>query len=395
MVFATALRITQDAALAEDVTQEVFLSLARQRFDHIECMAAWLHRVAWVKARNVVASESRRRRREEAAAEFIHELNEATWDEIEPAVDEVLASLPEKIRTLLIEHYLEQRTQDEMAKRHGISQATVSRQLEGGLKLLRRGLKTRGVVGGACLEALLSSQPLIAAPSTLTASLGKLSISGIGTGSPASTVFVTSTFIAMTTTTKILLGSAAVATLAFFLVPKPDHPKPPLLAAASTVEPTREKAAGSVPEPKRYRPPPASGAVQRKTDDIIRRFRHKSLKELSDEPEIQDIHKRFFALINHPETQRQLGERLALLKDVSGLERGTIQIGGKGLDTPFSRAIIEAALADDRKLAEDVLFNQLDGAIFEFSIDPDQRESSDSVIITPSDKPFKSTSAED
>lgn len=238
MVFATARRITQDTALAEDVAQEVFLTLARQSCERIECLAAWLHRIAWVKAQNLVVSESRRRTRQEAAAEFIHHETEAAWSEIEPAVDEVLAELPEKARTLLIEHFLEQRTQTEIAKRHGMSQATVSRQLESGLNLLRSGLKARGVLCGAGLATLLSSQSLSAAPGTLTASVGKLSMTGIGTSSAASTTLFTTTLVTMTTSTKILLSAVAVAASLSLLVHQIKAPLPKPAVVTKPVAPS-------------------------------------------------------------------------------------------------------------------------------------------------------------
>ena len=81
MVFATARRITQDAALAEEVAQEVFLALARRGQDIRGSVAAWLHQVAKQKACNVIRGESRR---------------------------------------LLIGHYLERRTQADIARSCGI-----------------------------------------------------------------------------------------------------------------------------------------------------------------------------------------------------------------------------------------------------------------------------------
>lgn len=199
----------------------------------------------------------------------------------------------------------------------------------------------------------------------------------------------------MTTTTKTLIGSVAFACIAFLMVRQPEAKTRTIQAAAPTAKPTRENADESPPEPKRYRPPPASAEVRRKADDIIRRFGHKSIKDLGDEPEIQDFQKRFAALVSHPDTQRHFEERVATLKAFSGVEHGIIEVEDKSLDTPFSRALLEAALAGDRQLAEDVILNRLDGAIFEFGFDPTMRESSEGVIITPSHKPTQSTGIDD
>src|SRR6188508_36669 len=106
MVFSTAKRVTRDAALAEDVAQETFLELARN--GHVvESVAAWLHRVAWRKACDVVRSEVRRRYREKAAAEALPAAGESAWKDVEPLIDEVLEELPAPLRETLVEHFLE------------------------------------------------------------------------------------------------------------------------------------------------------------------------------------------------------------------------------------------------------------------------------------------------
>ncbi len=181
MVVATARRITQDAALAEEVAQEVFLTLARRSRDIRGSVAAWLHQVAKQKACNVIRGESRRRRYEQAAAPSLHPAPESTWEEIEPLVDEALTELPEPVRSLLIGHYLERRTQADIARRQGLSQSTVSRQLESGLQQLRDSLRRKGLVCGAGLGAqLLESAAAVAVSPGLTASLLKIGLSGIG-----------------------------------------------------------------------------------------------------------------------------------------------------------------------------------------------------------------------
>ncbi len=181
MVFATARRITQDAALAEEVAQEVFLTLARRGQDIRGSVAAWLHQVAKQKACNVIRGETRRRRKEQAAASSLHPAaTEGTWEEIEPLVDEALAGLPEPVRGLLIEHYLERRTQAAVARSRGLSQSTISRQLESGLQLLRDSLRRKGVICGLGLGSQLLAGSASAMPSALSASLLKMGLSGIG-----------------------------------------------------------------------------------------------------------------------------------------------------------------------------------------------------------------------
>lgn len=212
MVFATARRITQDAALAEEVVQEVFLTLARRDQDIRGSVAAWLHQVAKQKACNVIRGESRRRHYEQAAAPGLHTTPESTWAEIEPLVDEALAELPEPVRGLLIEHYLERRTQADIAKRLGLNQSTVSRQLESGLQLLRDSLRRKGVICGASLGALLlEGTAATTVPATLTASLLKMGLSGIGSQTAALASASTATTI---TALKLKVAAALLGVLA-------------------------------------------------------------------------------------------------------------------------------------------------------------------------------------
>ena len=237
MVHATALRVTRDAAEAQDVAQETFLELARKAGSITQSVAAWLHRVAWNRACDVVRRESTRKRFEEAMAEMWHTDHEATWPDIERHVDASLNELPNALREVLVLYFLEGRTQAEVARHLGKNQATVSRAIERGILAMREALRSRGVTAGAGLVALFTAQPAQAMPVAVQASLGKLSLTGIGTSST-----ITTTLITMTATTKALLvtGTIAAVALPFVLPPTEDKPapvRPPSVAKSSQAKP--------------------------------------------------------------------------------------------------------------------------------------------------------------
>lgn len=192
MVFATARRVTRDTALAEDVAQETFLELARNASAVTDSVGAWLHRVARRRACNAVRDAGTRRRYEADAilGAFEPVRTEATWEELEPLIDEVMDDLPDKLRAPLVEHFLEGRTQQEIAQRLEVSQSTVSRLLEAGVEELRVGLKRKDVAVGASLIVILAAQVPVAPPAALVASLGKLAVSGVGAGVAAKTAAV-------------------------------------------------------------------------------------------------------------------------------------------------------------------------------------------------------------
>lgn len=112
VVYRYAYGLTRDAALAEDVVQEVFLRL-HQHLDeaqHEGLLRAWLLRVTANVARNVLRGRSRAQTREEA---FVaQQQNDTAWldDELvrQSEIDEArraLAKLKEPLRScLLLKH---------------------------------------------------------------------------------------------------------------------------------------------------------------------------------------------------------------------------------------------------------------------------------------------------
>lgn len=68
-VYSAALRMVRDAHLAEDVTQGVFIALAKnaRQLAEYNVLSGWLHRTTQNLAANVVRSEVRRRIREQEA----------------------------------------------------------------------------------------------------------------------------------------------------------------------------------------------------------------------------------------------------------------------------------------------------------------------------------------
>lgn len=176
-VYSTALRILGDAQLAEDVTQGVFLALAKDA-GHLagrSCLAGWLHRTARNLAANTVRSESRRRTREQSAAAMNqHEVREAeaVWDQIAPHLDEALGDLGEVDREALISRYFHRKSAREIGTAMGFSEEAAQKRLTRAIERLRALLAARGVRVGACgLGLAISANAVHAAPSSLMASI--------------------------------------------------------------------------------------------------------------------------------------------------------------------------------------------------------------------------------
>jgi RNA polymerase sigma factor (sigma-70 family) len=389
MVHATALRVTRDAAAAQDVAQETFLELARKAGGITQSVAAWLHRVSWNRACDVVRRETARKRVEEAMAETWHTDREATWPDIEPHVDASLNELPNELRDVLVLYFLEGQTQAEVAQHLGRNQATVSRAIERGISAMREALRSRGVTAGAGLVALFTAQTAQAMPVAVQVSLGKLSLTGIGTSAaitPASSIFTT-TLITMTATTKTLLAIAATTALvAVPLIYQQQHKPAPVIAAKPAPRDSPVKTArladSSTPSISQNTKPELSQTARIKAEAFIRNHRGLSQDALLQSPEIAIFNENWQRLMNSfsPRDNQRMQDAQDTFVAINGKKSG-LNLTLRNVDDPASREMIEAAFSDDPAYVADWLLRKLDAATFETAISPGVSETSEGVKI--------------
>src|SRR5262249_32495808 len=130
--------------------QVTFMALARQaaRLKR-EPLAGWLHRVARRTALNTADSTRRRQKLEQQPLAAVRSTEgDVSRTEMQAVIDEGLANLPEKLRVPLVLRYLEEKTQEEVARILGCSRSVALRRLARGETLLRERLERRGLAGG-------------------------------------------------------------------------------------------------------------------------------------------------------------------------------------------------------------------------------------------------------
>ena len=143
MVFSLALRVTGEYGVAEEVAQDVFLELYRtgDRLESADHLRFWLRRVTVHRATDALR---RRSRTPDAGAEEWNELDSAgelaggLSPAAEARLDELLQSLPEAMRVVVVLRYQEDMPPDEIAALLRQPVATVKSNLGRGLHLMRR-----------------------------------------------------------------------------------------------------------------------------------------------------------------------------------------------------------------------------------------------------------------
>ncbi len=166
LVHGVCRRVLRNSHDVEDAFQATFLVLARDahRILRRRSIVSWLHGVAY--RTSLRAAESRHRRIR--LLQDVTMIEDSTLADVElrherQKLDEELAGLPEKYRTPLVLHYLEGKSNADIAKLLGLSVSNVEGRLKRGRKELKLRLTRCGIGLSAALAAVQWSQSLTAA----------------------------------------------------------------------------------------------------------------------------------------------------------------------------------------------------------------------------------------
>ncbi|HEY5914772.1 MAG TPA: sigma-70 family RNA polymerase sigma factor [Verrucomicrobiae bacterium] len=215
LVHSAAVRMVCDSRLAEDVTQNAFVELARNATKLCDrpVLSGWLHCTARNLAANVVRSEVRRRVREQEAVamnEVLSSTPEASWEEIAPHLDAALADLSEADRDAVLLRYFERKSAQQMAEVLGVSAEAAQKRVNRAVERLRDFFSRRGVsVGASGLVLALSANAVQSAPAALATAVSTAATLVGTTVVPAAAITATKA-IAMTTLQKALITGTVV-----------------------------------------------------------------------------------------------------------------------------------------------------------------------------------------
>ena len=215
LVYSTALRVVNgDSHLAQDVTQTVFIDLARKAGSLPDDVAlpGWLHRHTWYTATKAVRTERRRQSREQTAKEMraLDDNTRPEWEQVAPYLDESLNQLNPADRDALVLRFLKQQDLRSVGTALGISDDAAQKRVDRALEKLHVLLKHRGAtLSAAALGTALATQAVTAAPVGLAAS-----VTGTALASAAAGAGMTATIVKIMAMTKLKFGLLSLAVTA-------------------------------------------------------------------------------------------------------------------------------------------------------------------------------------
>ncbi|GEM_PF-6803908 len=183
-VYSAARRQLGDVHLAEDVTQAVFLMLARKARSLVGYgySGGWLLHAARYCAKEAKRDRARVARREKEAASMRKEaVEEAGWEEIAPELDAAVGKLGKADREAVLLRFYEERPLVEVGRALGISEEAARKRVDRAVEKLRGLLAKKGITGTtAGLSAVLVGNVVERMPEGLAEGIMK----AIGGGNP-------------------------------------------------------------------------------------------------------------------------------------------------------------------------------------------------------------------
>jgi RNA polymerase sigma factor (sigma-70 family) len=204
LVYGVALRRLHDPTPAQEVTQNVFIALARQAVwltGHAS-LGGWLHRTTHNLAQHEWRADQRRRKREEIALELgtCMKTDPSLLSTITPLLDEAMLELRSADREALLLRYFANKSLREVGAALGIREDAAQKRVSKALDALAERFRQRGFRVGvaAALALALEQSSAHALPAGLAFSTTQAALSAGATASLGSMTMPIVKFMSLT-----------------------------------------------------------------------------------------------------------------------------------------------------------------------------------------------------
>ena len=172
LVHSVALRQMGDPHLAQDVTQAVFIILARKAgsLGPGTILSAWLYRTSCYVAVEMRRTRHRREQREQEAymQSTLKDPQAGAWEQLSPLLDQAMAGLSEPDRAALVLRFFENKTASEIAAALNVTEDAAQKRVARALNKLRTVFRKHEVSPTtAIIAGTISANSIQAAPPAL------------------------------------------------------------------------------------------------------------------------------------------------------------------------------------------------------------------------------------
>jgi len=179
LVYSASLRHTGLAAQAEEITQAVFIILARKAANLRDgtVVEAWLYETARLTALSWQRAERRRQFREQEAymqSALQESTTDPVWQQMAPLLDEAMMRLGSQEREAIVRRFFKDQNLREAAAGLNLSEAAAQKRVHRALEKLRKFFAKRGVNSTtAIIAGAISANSVQAAPVALASATVK------------------------------------------------------------------------------------------------------------------------------------------------------------------------------------------------------------------------------